>query len=508
MNYTENAFMMESESSEGFYRTSLKKLLKENYSDVNNYLNGIIPSKEMYFKKEEIDNILSDLSKGVAYTLKELPNGISSYISSSDPSIYYSIISERITYGLIFIVSKKILSSLIHIIDPSYIFHYIKDSIVMPNIKNIVNILLDLNEKDEANKRIELDTNLCSDIRSFITAFVINLNYEAAAKLLDNKLEEITNNRDLVELELKRSKYVVPDVVYDLLLPTSNTNEYLDNISVKVKAFHDQMKKAHTDKRLTYILKNSCVLNEINEGQISNTIKEIRNIRGYSDTNVYIDDVTSEELDIIRRILNGSPILREEEYFKDRPYILKNFKYIKQFYNPNTDDLVFDEQIVYIKRETKVIHTFEYLNPNMIQENESVFNLFKSSGSKMKEIFMKNPASSVLSQSVIVPGLLTARNRQMQVEPMDLNEKIQHRAKMIAILKNKFRSNYPILENCTAIEKGPLLEIKYIKDYFKSTNYKIKNEKKALYTLVELDRVYKMAFEERQQRLKTENKNN
>lgn len=500
MNYSENEFMFLNTNGSSYYKDFIKKVLKENYPDVEKYLSTIIPSKEMYFSKEQIDIIIKDLSLSVSYTLKEVPNGIQSYLESSNVEIYYNIIAERITYGVIFVLSKKILSALLHIIDYHYIFHYIKGSIILPNIKELIKILLELKEKDSIDKEIDSDNELCRIVRSFLTSLIINIDYETAAKVLSDNIEIIKQKKELVESEIKKSNICVPDFVYDLLLPKSEDQEYIKQISQKVHNFHLELSTTHTNKGLISLFRKFCIINETSDIKIDETIKTIRNVRGFDENNIYIDGVTQEELEIIRRIIQGAPINNINQYFTDKPYIIENFKYIKRFYNIKTDDILIEDNVLVIKRNLKEIYRFEFLNPSMITENESIFNIFKDKSEKVKKIFFDNPSESVLSQAVIISNPnsdILIEDRRRKIEPKTMMEKIEYRKKIIEILKNKYYKNNEIRENIARIEQDNIYELKYIKEYFKSSNFYVKDEKRALYLSLELQRLFDLANKER-----------
>lgn len=500
MNYSENEFMFLNNNGSSYYKEFIKRVLKENYSDVEKYLSTIIPSKEMYFTKEQIDVIIKDLSISVSYTLKEVPNGIQSYLESSNVEIYYNIIADRITYGVIFVLSKKILSTLLHIIDYHYIFHYIKGSIILPNIKELIKILLELKEKDSIDKEIDSDNELCRIIRSFLNSLIINIDYETAAKVLSENIDIIKQKTELVESEIKKSNMCVPDFVYDLLLPKSEDKEYIEQVSKKVHNFHMELSTTHSDKGLNSLFRKFCLLNETSDIKIDETIKMIRNVRGFDERNIYIDGITQEELEIIRRILQGAPINNISQYFTDKPYIIENFKYIKRFYNIKTDDILIEDNIFIIKRNLKEVYRFEFFNPLMITENESVFNLFKEQSEKIKKIFFDNPSDSVLSQAVLISNPnsnILIEDRRRKIEPKTMMEKIEYRKKIIEILKNKFYRNNEIRENIAKIEQDNLYELKYIKEFFKSSNFHVKDEKRALYLSLELQRVFELANKER-----------
>lgn len=500
MNYTENEFMFQNQDKSSYYKDFIKKVIKENYSDVEKYISSIIPSKEMYFSKEQIDKIIQDLSIPVSYTLKEVPNGIQLYLDSSNTEIYYNVIADRITYGIIFVLSKKILSSLLHIIDSHYIFHYIKGTIVLPNIKEIIRILKEQKIKDSIDKEIESDTELCRLIRSFLTSLVINIDYETAVNILSEKSEVFKERSELVEIEIKKSNLCIPDFVYDLLIPKSNDQDYINQISQRVLKFHSELSTTHSNKSLYSLFKRYCVVNEISDEKIEETIKSIRNVRGYDDNNIYIDGVTQEELEILRRIIQGAPILNIENYFTDKRFIIDNFNYIKRFYNIKTDNIVVEDNILIIRRDLKEVYRFEFMNPNMIVDSESIFNIFGDKSEKMKKIFFDNPSESVLSQAVIISdpkSSILIEDRRRKIEPKTMMEKIEYRRNLIAILKNKFFKNNEIKENISRIENDSLIELKYVKELFKSSNFYIKDEKKALYTALELERVFLLAMKER-----------
>lgn len=500
MNYTENEFMFLNKNKSSFYKDFIKRVIKENYSDVDDYLSSIIPSRELYFKKEEIDKIIQDLSISVAHTLTEVPNGIQSYIDSNNTEIYYNIIADRITYGLIFILSKKILSSLLHIIDQHYIFHYIKGSIIMPNIKNLVNILLNLKEKDPIEKEIETDNEVCRSIRSFLNSIIINMDYETAVNILSKNDTVFKDKRNLVELEINNSTICIPDFIFDLLLPTSDSPEYINQVSEKVLKFHQELGLTHTTKGYNSLFKRYCLINELTESKIGETIKLLRTVRGFDDNNIYIDGITQEELDIIRRLISGAPVNNINQYFSDRSFIIDNFNYIRRHYNPKTDNIIIDDNILIIKRDLKEIYRFEFFNRNMISEYESIFNLFNDKSDKVKKIFFDNPSNSVLSQAVIISNpnsSILLENRKNKIEPKTMMEKLEYRKKLIAILKNKYIKNQDIRDNIAKIENDPLHELKYLKEFFKSSNFYVRDEKKALYLSLELERLFSQASKER-----------
>lgn len=500
MNYSENSFMFENPN--GFYKETIKKIIRENYSDIDSYLKTIIPSREPLMTKEHIDMILKDLSISVAFTLLSLPNGIQTYTASQDPSVYYSIIADRITYGIIFSVSKKVLSTLMHIVDSHYIFSYINGFIVLPNIQQIIKQITSLNEKDDMTRNIELENHICSIVRSFINSLVINLNYSTAAELIEEHSEELKNQRELIEIELKRSRFCVPDFIYDLLLPKKETESgYLTQVSNTVSRFHEEMSISQTDKKLKSTLKQYSIVSEVSESQILETIKEIRNVRGgYDENNIYIDGVTTDELQIIRKIINGVPTVNDPELFKGKEYLIENFKYIKKYFNSNTDQIYVEDDYLLIKRDGQTIRSFEYNNPSMIKDNESVFNIFGASSLKMRNIFFKDPSKSVLTQAVIVNNpnsLIYTTNVTNKVEPVLMMDKINYRTKVIGILKNKYYKDPKVRSTCEEIENDPIIRPRFITEYFKSSNIRVSDEKRALFMSIELDRLCKLAMQER-----------
>ena len=242
-------------------------------------------------------------------------------------------------------------------------------------------------------------------------------------------------------------------------------------------------------------------MSEVSESQILETIKEIRNVRGgYDENNIYIDGVTTDELQIIRKIINGVPTVNDPELFKGKEYLIENFKYIKKYFNSNTDQIYVEDDYLLIKRDGQTIRSFEYNNPSMIKDNESVFNIFGASSLKMRNIFFKDPSKSVLTQAVIVNNpnsLIYTTNVTNKVEPVLMMDKINYRTKVIGILKNKYYKDPKVRSTCEEIENDPIIRPRFITEYFKSSNIRVSDEKKALFMSIELDRLCKLAMQER-----------
>lgn len=500
LNLTENYFMMEGQDKG--YKTSIKRVLTENYKDVIEYVESIIPAREMLFSKEQIDKYIDEIVLSVANTIKDLPNGIYSYIESSDPSVYYNIIAERITYGAIFLISKDMIASLLKVINPNYVFHYIKGGIVLPKIKVIIESVLSNKEKDKFNKEIEEDSATIQRVRGFLNAFIVHMDYEAAATILEGHHEDILSKKELIEQELRQSKLCIPDITYDLLFAEPDKlsdMEYLQKVGNTVKSFHDDLSMSHSEQALINVLKKYSVMGgSDNEVKIPQTIKEIRSVRGFNEKNIYIDDIKLDELLVVQRIMDGS-LTDDMDISKYKSkVIMENFRYIKTFFNMNTDACVVEGNIANIVRNAKVMYKFKFRDPNMIKDHKSVFNIFKGNAEKLKNIFKNTPMHSVLTQAVIVndPKSDLLKHKRGTPAPKTTQDKLQYRSNLISILKNKYAHDEEVRNTVLSLENELLIEPRFLNDVFKSSNFTIKNEKQALFLSVELDRIYKEAMKE------------
>lgn len=494
----ENEFM--SDGKDIGYKESIYYLINSNYKDVIEYVNNIIPAKNMEFPKEVIDSYIKEIAFSVANTIDQLPNGIRMYTNAEDPTPYYHIIAERITYGTIFLISKSLIASLLKIISPIYVFNYIKSFIVLPNVHEMVEQVLKPKKKDNFTVKVEKDEEVLNKLNVFLKLFIVNADFKGASEILDKYYLEFKEREDIIRNELRVINLAIPDVVYRLLFSSEEQIQdetYMEETAQTVKKLQKALLRTHTTDGLTALFKSYCVSNITdNEHKIPSTIKEIRAARGFNNMNLYIDDISIEELEVVQRIMDGSygddlDISRFES-----KTIIENFRYIKTFYSPQ-DQIVIENDVLKLKdfNTSKIKQVFRFKDVNMIKEHKSVFNIFKDKSLEIKNKFYNETSSSVLTQTVIIndPKSPFYRHKMLDSIPKGTLERINHRKLLIKKLKHKLRDDDSVRDTVAMIEFDPIFEPRFIKDIFKSSPIVAKTEKAALFIAAELDRIYELA---------------
>ncbi|MGL5315686.1 MAG: hypothetical protein ACRC92_20695 [Peptostreptococcaceae bacterium] len=497
LEYSHNNFMIQKDSYKVNYYERMKEELERNYPNVEERLKHVITPHQMYFNKKQIDEMLVELVESASFSIYGCIDGISEYIERSNISSYYNIIADRITYATILITSDRLLGSLLHIVQRGYLFQYIKSTVVLPNIKSIIKKVSDaFNTIDDYNKQVMEDQKIVDMVKSIINSFTIKSDMDevySTLKILDPLIEE---NRELIETTINGSSIYIPDCLIELLLLRNNVGvdsvSNVERISGKLKEFTTDVKITHTDDGLKRLFKRYTNRDNI-DGQIMKTIEEIRFFRGYEYNGSFMDGLTMEEIIVMNKLIQNIELSEQEHSVKEGSYILKNINWVIERYLPTGSTMVINKNSLDILYNNKVTKSFNVKDHELRTKLSDIFNLFNENSLRVKEIFKNNPAASCLTQTVICDSLSKQKiyDVHLSKQPKTMIEKVNHRRKFIELTKHKFINDEVVKNMVRGIEEGEINTIRFIPNVLTSSNFIIKDEKRALYVACELERIYK-----------------
>ena len=484
--------------------TEVQKQLEETIR--NNYDRSIVKLSKIVAPKiimpgqlMTLDDIKTSILKLLDPAVTTLCSGdiITMDMSADIKSEYYdSLIAPQIssiTYALLCITSDYILGMMLYYMQKEFIFNYIMNDIVRPNIFECIERVRNiLNRKDAMDLEIKKSDELASLINDAIYELMIKLDIDGFQDKLGKAIQfEFKDKTSFMESILNDSKYFVPSFLYNIILNGKASDIDIERANNFIKRYS----VSHTEESVSELfklhLRQAGNINEL----VSTTLMERNSYQGISKLQV-IDGLTFLEIKIANRIISFN-IADEDKPFIDKSEVLKNIQsVVKKFHHYDS--------VIHLRGNDVIITTAdgESKTYNIRKEGLSSilndpFSVFKQS-QFIKHIFMNNKSRSALYQTGITKSeddLTVMSLSRQSLNNRSPEEKVQHRNQQIIKLYNELKKDTYAMDEYTRMTTTKIEDIKYMNPTQTKT-YIINDKSRLFLTLVETEYLYRQLLQE------------
>ena len=478
----------------------LENTIKSNYDRSITKLSKIVaPRIMMPGQLMTLDDIKNNILKLLDPTVTTLCSGdIATMDMSADiKSEYYdSLITPQIssiTYAVLCVTSDYILGMMLYYMQKEFIFNYIMNDIVRPNIfECIERVRNTLNRKDAMDLEIKKSDELASLVNDAVYELMIKLDIDGFQDKLGKAIMfEFKDKANFMESTLNDSKYFVPSFLYNIVL-----NERASDIDIeRANNFIKRYSVSHTEESVSELfklhLKQTGNINEL----VSTTLIERNSYQGISNLQV-IDGLTFVEIKIANRIINFTTA-EEDKSFIDKSEVLKNIQSVVKKYHKYDSVVKLSGNDVVITTSDGVTKSYNIRKEGLSDILNDPFSVFKQS-QFIKHIFTTNKVKSALYQTGITKDeddLTTMSLSRQTLNNRTPEEKVQHRNQQIQRLYNELKRDTRTMDEYTRLTTNKIEEIKYMNPT-QSKTYVINDKARLLLTLVETEYLYRQILQE------------
>ncbi len=471
--------------------------LKQTYKDANTTILSTRPPKDnqtvqnMMFPIADIDNILINNMKAVlSVAVYDLRINTINITATATSEYYYEFIPEmipKITYGIVSITSKYILSQMQLYMDKSFIFAYIKERIVRPNIKAELDIILQDVLKDSVVKTDLYNHKIMEeDIQNMIYELMISYDSQKFISILSKYRNKPELNDSIIAI-LNDSKIFVPNFIYDIF-----TNNILnDELSKRLEEFFKEYYYTNTNDAIIDLFKRYATKTVGLVDVTKHTIAERSDYNGLNNL-MLIDGVTFLVLKVINKILALQDISEDEETLIKEDVIATSIRTIVNKYKAYGVTFRIDNNAVIIKDSNNKETNIPYREKTQVNNIDNPFTIFGINSKAIESTFNRNPDKSPLTQTGITTveeKNLFLNNKSIKTMFTDINYRISHRRRKIAELKSKYSTDTNLITEVDFL-LNRVNNYKYM-DIYKNSIYILQDERKLLLTLAEIEGIYR-----------------
>lgn len=486
--------------------------LTETYKDAKSKIGGLLPTRISSmtppFTQDDIITNLKTMMYSVVRAMYHSDLGFLTLERDVNHPYYEETTRDKlsdITYGIIFATSEYLLGSLLYYMDRSFIFSYIKNAVVRPNIFAMVDELREEKAK-ETKFKLEAETKL--KIYDLVHDIVSSFIFRGDMTSLENGLKELreikmegTLKKDAIDYAVSTLTIICPDLLKELLYTIDNDKSMIEQgtydrtieIMNGLKEFYREYMITHTKDQMMHLLRRYYSIIPYNLSEvIEKTLRE-RNA-AYSCYSPLINGLTYEELRTADAILNKRDSDVSQEIV-DNNLILQNIKKIIDSHAVYDDKCYIDGDTLFIRRSDKDIREYKFKDSKVISVIDDAFRIFGNNASIVRKAFEEG--KSCLQQS----GCLeTDREAQDIANPRSLprlkaDEAIKHRKREINKLLGQLRGSKETMNKYYDLRnQDPIKRYKYLNP-LQMSYYKEHNPSTLLLKLVETDLIYDLVVE-------------
>lgn len=443
---------------------------------------------------DSINKTLLQITESMIYTMDVRidvqAEAISDYINTQNLTMtYYELIADKVAYGVLTMTSSYTLGMLSCHIDKLYIFHYIRDHIVKPNLYALINkykqdILLKDNQQDNNIRLIEC-YNL---LNSFIYALLISMDSQLASKILQELSEYLNEIPKVINEILLKSPYLIPRLVKDLFLSNSSNQltEFLGAYSTTfTRDATLELLKQYCEQTSDFIIKFNKTYNDRIE--MNPIIK------------VSIDGLTLAENYVVQNLIQLKPLSDEEILLLDKSYILKNINSIINSYKTHPNVIIkLDNSELTISSDIQTEKKFAYRRKEIQEIFTNPFNIFKTNRATIERLFNENDLNCPLFQSAIPENIYKRLGHDINLTKKytldTIDKRVKHRQDLIKQLQDELLSVNPeLIQRSNNLINGQIDKIKYMNTSQRSNYiYKLNDKASILLILSETEGVYQL----------------
>lgn len=487
----------------------LETTVSLNYDRAIQRLNKVSLTKMSYpgqlLPLEEIKKIITNLLEPTVMTLctGDVPT---MNLSSDIKSEYYdSLVTPQvtsITYSLLCITSDYIIGMLLYYVQKQFVFNYILNDIVRPNIVSVVNnVRAVLNRKDvidEELKNTEEFNDLLSDL---VESLVIEVNIDKFQdKLMSIMKFDLKDKTDKVISSFDNSKYFVPDVLYNICVNGNATDTDIERAS----RFLERYTIAHSADAISELFKHYSKQSHVDENVMKYTIMQ-RNAYHNINSLQLLDGLTFVENKIANRIISFT-VANEDREFIEHSTVLKNIKTIVEKFHRYNSTIRLSGNDVIISHDDGTVQTYNFRKEGLSKLLNDPFAIFKQSefirhtffNMKSKSAFYQTGITKAEDSDMLVNSV---RNRLHDKSP---DEKVHHRNMQIKKLLNECRNNSDTMKEYERLSTEKIRVVKYMNPTQTKT-YVLEDKHRLLLTLTETEFLYRQLLNEVAAQAKSDN---
>ena len=478
-------------------QTKFLDTLKQSYSDVEKVIMSTVPPKNNQTVQNtmlsiaDIDNILINNMKAVlsvaVYDLRMNTINITSSVTSE---YYHEFIPEmipKITYGVASVTSKYILSQMQLYMSKCFIFAYIKERIVRPNIKAEIDIILQDILKDSAIKHdVRQYKKMQDDINNMVYELMISYNKDKFVSILKEYATTKEIGQTVVDI-LNDSKIFVPDFIFDTFRGTISA----DDLQNKLNTFFSEYYNTNTDDAITDLFKRYSTKTVGFVDIVKHTIAERLDYHGLKNLTM-IDDVPFILVKIINKMLSLTDLTEEEETLVKDNETAKSIKNIVNKYKAYGVTFKIDNNAITIRDITNKETQVSYRKNAKVEEMDNPFTIFGMDAKFMEDVFTKDPDKSPLTQT----GITKTEEQTLFLNGKSIKNmfassalRLTHRRRKIAELRARYAKDAGLMAEVDGLMNGTSV-CKHM-DTAKTSLYILSDERKLLLTLAEIEGLYR-----------------
>lgn len=478
----------------------LEETIRENYDrSLTKLAKVVAPRIYMPGMLMSLEDIKKNLMLLLEPTLTTLCTGdiMTMDFSKDIKSEYYdSLIAPQlssITYAMLCLTSDYLLGMMLYYMQKEFIFNFIMNDVVRPNIFDVVEkVRLTLNKKDAMDMEIKRSEELVDLINDVVQDIMIKLDVDA----FQNNLTKLTlfdfrDKSGFIESTLNDSKYFVPDFLYTIM-----TNGKCTDVDIeRCTQFIQRYTISHTADAVKDLFKMFLKQTSNLDNLVSTTLIERNSYQGINNLQI-LDGLTFVDIKIANRIINFTST-EEDKPFIEKSEVLKNIRSIvDKFHKYNTSIKLEGNDIILTdsKGESKL---YNIRKEGLSKTLMDPFFLFKQADF-IKHVFLSNRAKSSLYQSGVTKeedehSLLSMS--RTSINNRSPEERVQHRNSQIQKLVQQFKHDKYIMGEYDRLTTMKIEEIKYMNPT-QSKTYVMSDPGRLLLTLTETEYLYRQILKE------------
>lgn len=496
MNPKEPEKLNDFENSYNTYTKVQKELINKlsgTYSDANLIIRDLTRfNPSMYspvIPLGTIDEILTKTAQSVVMTLMAYEDISITILNDLNTDTYEShidIILDKIAYGVVSCVSKTILTHLVYYLDPSFIFSYIRESIVRVHLTDIIKLFREsLNKKDLIKMENDRYDELVSIIDDLVYSFMISHDTEKVQDCIRIIGSGKYNYEDIRDV-LLHHKYFVPDFLYQMF----NQEEYnINTVTEKLTGFLAVYTKTFTENKILELCMKYAKDKSSAPEKIKRTTLERLKLFGLNEQTV-INNLTIDENMIAQRIIDESVTPEDHEVIKQNK-ILHNIQLIYNTHKSMSSKFQLSDRYITVTFADGKTSEFNFKSDTLEKDINDPFMIFGMNKDRVKVLYTEKPFISCLCQTGMSPDEVRfAANNPGALKFNTAEDKIKHRNEKIKRLKKQFATDTQLMQEVDALlEDGPD-KLVLINPMIKSS-YQFKDEKQLLRVLAETEGLHR-----------------
>lgn len=470
--------------------------LRANYPSIKKRLMFIFPpTGDMRMPVPPLQIIMENILALLKPTLLTVIEGNfagSDLLSDMKTDYYLDLLSNQadmITYTLFCTISDTQISHLLYYVAKEYVFEFVKNSIIRPNLREVAKEVKDiLTTPDVVGAEIKANTELVDKVESAISNLIIRLDNDAFMRDFTDILENKAPNKAAVTRDvIEKSEIFVPDFLEEILV-----NGRSDDLALtKLRKFFAEYIKTFSREGLISLFRLFSTNNARLESRIDRTIMERTSYLGFTDIPKPVDGLNIGENKVMFRVIlpMREPDEHDYELIKNNP-ILSNAKAIVDKYRQYNDsvDIVNGDLIIIKSDGTRKL--FNLLKVDIEKDINNPYLIFKKPD-WVQAHFERCKDKSALYQTGMTKKEESDRMLGGQYPRLNSPEaKLQHRRSQITKLTHKLSKDLELMKELEVINNSRIVSPKYMNETANST-YIIDDEARLLLILAETEAVYK-----------------